>query len=310
MENHQLTTESINPNTQAIDHLSTSEILTIMNQEDRHIPDAIEKVIPAITKVVDAVVKVIKGGGRVFLVGAGTSGRLGILEAAECPPTFGVEPTLFQGVIAGGHEAIFHAIENAEDDRTQGGRDLEARGLTDRDAVIGIAASGRTPYVIGALEWAKKKHATTIALACNERSIIGQIADYKIEAIPGPEVISGSTRMKAGSTQKIILNMITTTAMIKTGKVYRNLMVDLHISNHKLKERAINILQLATGTDREVAAKALEASESHVKEAIVMLKKNVDFEKAKQLLKAAGGYVREAIEEEEGLPPNDHLAKT
>jgi N-acetylmuramic acid 6-phosphate etherase len=295
VENQFLTTESVNPDTKNIDHMTPTEILTIMNQEDKKITEAIARVIPEITKVVDAVVDTIKKGGHVFFVGAGTSGRLGVLEAAECPPTFGVGYDLFQAVIAGGKEAIYQAVESAEDDAGQGEKDLQACGLTSNDIVFGIAASGKTPYVIGALNLAKQIGARSVALTCNENSVIGQIADFKIEAVPGPEVISGSTRMKAGSTQKIILNMITTTSMIKVGKVYQNLMVDLHISNHKLNERAINMIQMTTGVSGAVAEETLKASRNNVKAAIVMIKNGVPYEEAIKQLEESDGFVRQAI---------------
>lgn len=298
MGDHRLTTESINPDTVNIDHMSPMEILTLMNKEDEKVIQAVKQVIPAIAEVVEAVVAAIKGGGRVFFVGAGTSGRMGVLEAAECPPTFGVSKELFQAVIAGGEEAVYQAVESAEDDSEQGKKDLQDRALSGKDVVIGIAASGKTPYVVGALEWAKRCGAKTVALACNERSVIGEIADYKIEAVPGPEVISGSTRMKAGTVQKLILNMITTTSMIKLGKVYRNLMVDLHISNRKLRERAINIIKMATGADDDTAREALKNSDNNVKAALVMIKNRVDYPQALKLLDEADGYVRLAIQED------------
>lgn len=299
MGNHSLTTESINPNTINIDYMATAEILATMNNEDRKIADAVQRVIPEIEKAVETVFQAIRNNGKIFLIGAGTSGRLGVLEAAECPPTFGVSDQLFQAVIAGGEKAIFKSVESAEDDERQGQRDLENRGLTDRDVVIGIAASGLTPYVIGAVNWAKRQGAKTIALTCNENSTVGKLTDIKIEVVPGPEVVTGSTRMKAGTAQKIVLNMITTTAMIKMGKVYRNLMVDLNISNKKLKERAVNILKMVTDTDDISANRALEDSQFNVKTAIVMLEKNVDYEVAKELLKTSDGYVRQAIDTKE-----------
>jgi len=295
---HRLTTESINPDTVNIDHMSPMEILTLMNKEDEKVIHAVKQVIPAIAEVVEAVVAAIKDGGRVFFVGAGTSGRMGVLEAAECPPTFGVSKELFQAVIAGGEEAVYQAVESAEDDSEQGKKDLQDRALSGKDVVIGIAASGKTPYVVGALEWAKRCGAKTVALACNEQSVIGEIADYKIEAVPGPEVISGSTRMKAGTVQKLILNMITTTSMIKLGKVYRNLMVDLHISNRKLRERAINIIKMATGADDDTAREALKNSNNNVKAALVMIKNLVDYPQALKQLDEADGYVRLAIQED------------
>ena len=291
-----LTTESINPNTVDIDNMTTLEMVSIINKEDRKVTEAIEKILPEITQAVDAVYEAIIEGGRVFLVGAGTSGRLGVLEAAELPPTYGIEPNLFQALIAGGEQAIFKSIESAEDNEDLGKKDLQIKGLHNSDIVIGIAASGRTPYVIGALQYAKQEKAKTIALTCNENSRIGSMADIKIEIVSGPEVISGSTRMKSGTAQKLVLNMITTSSMIKLGKVYQNLMIDLNISNAKLKKRAINILKTVTNTDEATANKALLASNFSVKKAIVMLKKQVDADVASKLLEKAEGYVRKAIQ--------------
>jgi N-acetylmuramic acid 6-phosphate etherase len=290
-----LVTESVNPATSNIDSLETADILKKINNEDRKITDAIEKVIPDITIVVDMVVESIKNDGRVFFIGAGTSGRLGVLEAVECPPTFSVDVDLFQAVMAGGYKAVYSAVESAEDNFEDGKNDLKSRGVTYKDVVIGIAASGKTPYVIGALEWAKKIGAKTVALTCNPDSVIGKIADYKIEAVPGPEVISGSTRMKAGTTQKMILNMITTTAMIKLGKVYQNLMVDLHISNQKLKERAINIIRRVTNAEPSLIEKTLELSRNNVKAAIVMIKNNVSYEEAVDQLNRNNGFIQKTI---------------
>ncbi|MFC4619202.1 N-acetylmuramic acid 6-phosphate etherase [Camelliibacillus cellulosilyticus] len=296
--NHSLTTESINPNTNNIDSLSTEGILTIMNQEDAKITTAIQDVLKEIENAVDLVFNAIKNGGHIFFVGAGTSGRLGVLEAAECPPTFGVSPELFQGIIAGGDNAVFKSVESAEDQEIQGMIDLEKRNVSDRDIVIGIAASGRTPYVIGALKWAKKNKVKTISVSCNRDSIIGGIADQKIEPVVGPEVISGSTRMKAGTATKMILNMITTAAMIKMGKVYKNLMVDLNVSNLKLRERAVHILENTTEVSEEKAREFLDAANYDVKTAIVMIKKGLDYKKAKSLLDHVNGYVRLAIDHE------------
>jgi N-acetylmuramic acid 6-phosphate etherase len=276
--------------------MTTLEMLSIINKEDRKVADAIENVLPEIAHAVDAVYEVIKGGGRVFFVGAGTSGRLGVLEAAELPPTYGVNPKLFQALIAGGERAIFKSVESAEDNEDQGKRDLENKELSDRDIVIGIAASGRTPYVIGAIKYANLLKTRTISLACNEDSIIGALAEIKIEVVPGPEVISGSTRMKAGTAQKLVLNMITTSSMIKLGKVYQNLMIDLNISNTKLRKRALNMLMMITNADEKAAKEALEASNLNVKKAIVMLKKQVDADNASRLLDDAEGYVRQAIQ--------------
>jgi len=294
--NHSLVTESINPNTVAIDSLGLSNILTLINEEDHKIADAVNEVMPSIEHAVDALYEVVRHGGKVFFVGAGTSGRLGVLEAAECPPTFGVSNQLFQAVIAGGEKAIFKSVESAEDDEFQGQKDLELRGLTPKDAVVGIAASGKTPYVIGALKYANDIKARTVALACNQDSKIGQLAGHKIEVVVGPEVISGSTRMKAGTATKLVLNMMTTTVMIKMGKVYQNLMVDLNVSNSKLKDRAISIVQIATQVDEERAAEVLKETGFDVKTAIVMLTRSIDINRAKQLIEQSNGFVRKAID--------------
>ena len=294
-ENKELITESINPDTIQIDQLAVKDILTLMNKEDRKVIEAVNKVLPNISDVVDIVVNAINNGGHIYFIGAGTSGRLGVLEAVECPPTFSVDVDLFQAVMAGGYKAVYSAVESAEDNFEDGKNDLKSRGVTYKDVVIGIAASGKTPYVIGALEWAKKIGAKTVALTCNPDSVIGKIADYKIEAVPGPEVISGSTRMKAGTTQKMILNMITTTAMIKLGKVYQNLMVDLHISNQKLKERAINIIRRVTNAEPSLIEKTLELSRNNVKAAIVMIKNNVSYEEAVDQLNRNNGFIQKTI---------------
>lgn len=293
--NYLLETEKINPNTVNIDQLDPLEILKIMNKEDEKVIYAIRSVLKDISAVVEIVVDSIKNGGHIFFVGAGTSGRLGVLEAVECPPTFSVDDDLFQAVMAGGYKAVYSAVESAEDNFEDGKEDIKSRGVTNKDIVVGIAASGKTPYVIGALEWAKKIGAKTVALTCNPNSVIGKIADYKIEAVPGPEVISGSTRMKAGTTQKMILNMITTTAMIKLGKVYQNLMVDLHISNQKLKERAINIIRRVTNAEPSLIEKTLELSRNNVKAAIVMIKNNVSYEEAVEQLNKNNGFIQKTI---------------
>ncbi|HET6872993.1 MAG TPA: N-acetylmuramic acid 6-phosphate etherase [Sporolactobacillaceae bacterium] len=295
MGSHSLTTESINPNTIEIDNMSTLEMLSTINKEDQYVAQAIENVLPSIAEAVDAVYEGIKEGGRVFFVGAGTSGRLGVLEAAELPPTYGVNPDFFQALIAGGERAVFKSVESAEDNEEQGAIDLLNKKLSGKDIVIGIAASGKTPYVIGAIKYANQINAKTISIACNSNSAIGYLANIKIEVVPGPEVISGSTRMKAGTAQKLVLNMITTSAMIRLGKVYQNLMIDLNISNNKLRERAVKMLMMITEVDEETARQALEASNLSVKKAIVMLKKQVSVERASELLDQNEGYVRQAI---------------
>ncbi|WEG14741.1 N-acetylmuramic acid 6-phosphate etherase [Pullulanibacillus sp. KACC 23026] len=292
---HSLITESVNTRTVDIDCMPTLEMVSAINKEDHLVAKAVERVLPNIADAVDTVFEGLKNQGRVFFVGAGTSGRLGVLEAAECPPTFGVTADLFQAVIAGGERAVFKSVESAEDDEGQGKRDLQTKSITKHDVVIGIAASGRTPYVVGALRYAKQQQAKTIAIACNDDSVIGKLADVKVEVVTGPEVISGSTRMKAGTAQKLVLNMITTSSMIKMGKVYQNLMVDLNISNKKLRERAVNMLKMLTNEADLVVNEALEAASLNVKAAIVMLKKHIDAVEASALLEEKEGFVRKTL---------------
>ncbi|MBY6273211.1 MAG: N-acetylmuramic acid 6-phosphate etherase, partial [Bacillaceae bacterium] len=243
----QLTTEKRNPNTMDIDQMSIKEILQIMNKEDQSVPIAINKEIDKIESAIQMVIDSFRRGGRLIYIGAGTSGRLGVLDAAECPPTFGTDPAMVQGIIAGGKEAFTRAVEGAEDNEQMGGDDLKAIRLTNLDTVVGIAASGRTPYVIGALKYAKSIGAKTVSISNNKNSIIGTLADVAIEVETGPEVLTGSTRLKAGTAQKLILNMISTVSMIGIGKVYKNLMVDVRPTNHKLIERSKRIIMEATG---------------------------------------------------------------
>lgn len=290
-----LTTELRNENSTGIDNMSTLDILTLINQEDMKVAEQVQKILPDIQKAVDVVAEAFKGGGRLFYVGAGTSGRVGIMDAVECPPTFSTPPELVQGVMAGGMGAIERAVEGAEDSEEIGGLDLEERNLTERDVVIGIAASGRTPYVIGAIKYANKIGASTVSLASNENAPISQEADIQLEVITGPEVITGSTRLKAATAHKMVLNMITSTAMIKIGKVYENLMVDLSVSNIKLKERAKSIVATITETSYEEAEHYLELSNLEVKPAIVMIKAGVTFAEATDYITQAEGFVREAI---------------
>jgi N-acetylmuramic acid 6-phosphate etherase len=237
-----------------------------------------------------------KSGGRLIYLGAGTSGRLGVLDAVECPPTFSTNPEMVQGIIAGGERAFLKAVEGAEDQPDLGVSDLKELGLTKHDTVIGIAASGRTPYVIGALRYARSIGAKTVALSCNKNAAISQEADQSIEVIVGPEVLTGSTRLKAGTAHKMILNMISTSSMILLGKAYENLMVDVHVSNQKLKERAIGIIRKITGVSYQQALETLEASDLQVKTAIVMIQTNTNKQKAEQLLAEANGYVKKAIQ--------------
>ncbi|MEM2507297.1 MAG: N-acetylmuramic acid 6-phosphate etherase [Candidatus Bathyarchaeia archaeon] len=297
MEN--LVTEQRNPASTDIDRKPTEEILKIINAEDKKVAYAVEKEIPKIAEAVDLIVDSIKKGGRLFFIGAGTSGRLGVMEAAEMPPTFGVNPELVQGIIAGGIEALYRSLEGVEDDRNAGVKDLLSRGFASKDVLVGISASGKTPYTVAALEFAKKMGAKTIGITCNLNSEIAKIADVTIEVIVGPEVITGSTRMKAGTAQKMVLNMLTTAIMVKLGKVYENLMVDLKAANEKLRERAKRIIMSATNVSYDEAEKAINAAQGNVKAAILMIKTKVSYEEALRLLEKSGGILRKAIEEQE-----------
>lgn len=297
--NKQLTlliTESQNKQTMKIDTASTKEILNVMNKEDQKVALAVQEVLPDVEVAVEFVSESFQKKGRLIYVGAGTSGRLGVLDAVECPPTFSTNPNQVQGLMAGGEKALVKAVEGAEDKEELGAADLQKIHLNERDTVIGIAASGRTPYVIGALRYAKSVKAKTVALSCNGNSLIGKEADHSIEVVVGPEVLTGSTRLKAASAHKMILNMISTAAMIKVGKAYENLMIDVHVSNEKLKERAIGIICEITGVSYEQASQTLEEANNEVKTAVVMIKTNEIYDTAKLLLNNAGGYVRKAIE--------------
>lgn len=290
-----LNTELQNPETVGIDTCTTEEILQKINKEDQQVPDVVNRQISSITKLVDEAFQSIQKGGRIFYVGAGTSGRLGILDASECPPTYGVSEELIQGVIAGGIPAVFKAQEGAEDSLGQAKRDLIEKGLSKKDMVIGVAASGRTPYVIGALEYAKSLGTGTGSICCVEQGEISQYADYPVEVVTGPEVVTGSTRMKAGTAQKLVLNMISTAVMIKSGKVFQNYMVDVQPTNEKLEKRARNIIKVITGVDDKRADTLFLASGKHVKTAIVMEICQISKEEAKQLLKHNGGHISKCI---------------
>lgn len=290
-----MTTERRNPRTMQLDTMSELEIVTAMNDEDARVPLAIAKKLPEIAQAARWAVEAFEQGGRLFYMGAGTSGRLGVLDAAECPPTFGVDPGMVVGLIAGGEKAFIKAVEGAEDSRELGRQDLEDHHLTQRDFVIGIAASGRTPYVLGGLAYAKEVGCRTAAIACNPGSAIGKAADLAIEVEVGPEVLTGSTRLKSGTAQKLILNMISTASMVRTGKVYQNLMVDVMQTNEKLHTRAENIVMDATGVERAEARRAIDAAGGSVKCAITMLLANCTAQEAKSRLEAAGGHVRTAI---------------
>ncbi|WP_342442272.1 N-acetylmuramic acid 6-phosphate etherase [Lysinibacillus sp. FSL K6-0075] len=291
-----LTTEGYHPDTTNLDLMSTSEIVKLMNEEDKKVPLAIAKVLPEIEQAITAVVHALKNGGRLFYVGAGTSGRIGLLDAVECPPTFSTSPKLVQAILAGGADAVMIAIEGAEDDLSLGEVELQKQQLTNRDVVIGIAASGRTPFVKGALIYAQELGAKTISLVSNAHSVISQHADIAIEVITGPEILTGSTRLKAATAHKQILNMITTTTMIKLGKVYKNLMVDVHASNFKLRERAKQIVCEVTGVSYSQAESVLEQTNFQVKLAIVLLLTNTTIEEAAELLVQSEGHVRRAVE--------------
>ncbi|GAA0371449.1 N-acetylmuramic acid 6-phosphate etherase [Alkalibacterium iburiense] len=288
-------TEKQNPNTMNLDRMSVKEALVVMNKEDKKVAEAIEEVIPEIEEAVQVIIRQLKKGGRLIYTGAGTSGRLGVLDAAECPPTFGTPKEQVIGLIAGGKRAFTEAIEGSEDSLEKGKEDLINLGLNENDVVVGLAASGRTPYVIGGLTYANERNVPTIAVACNKNSEIGQVASIAIEASPGPEVLTGSTRLKAGSTQKMILNMLSTISMVGIGKVYKNLMVDVQPTNKKLISRAENIVMKATDVDRETAKQKLEESDGKVKVAIIMILLDVDKETAVKKLEESEGHIRKAL---------------
>ncbi|MFP2769148.1 N-acetylmuramic acid 6-phosphate etherase [Oceanisphaera sp. KMM 10153] len=290
-----LTSEGRNPDTQHIDRQSTLEILATINTQDKQVPEAVAQVLPAIAAAVDIIVAAFRRGGRLIYTGAGTSGRLGVLDASECPPTFSVPEGMVVGLIAGGPQAMFRAQEGAEDSAEQGARDLQNIQLSVDDVVVGIAASGRTPYVLGSLHYARQLGATTVALACNGGSLIGQAADIAIEPEVGPEVITGSTRLKSGTAQKLVLNMLTTASMIRLGKVYQNLMVDLNASNLKLQARAQRIVMQATEVDEEAAALALQQADNEVKLAILMLLSGLDKAEARARLEQHQGILGNAV---------------
>ncbi len=290
-----MTTETRNPSTMELDQMTSLEIVTAMNREDALVPKAIENVLPQVAAVVDWAVASLRQGGRLFYMGAGTSGRLGVLDAAECPPTFGVSPDLVVGLIAGGDMAFLKAVEGAEDSFDLGRQDLIDHDLRPVDLVVGIAASGRTPYVLGGLAYAKEAGCHTVAISCNAGCDIGRAADLAVEVVVGPEVLTGSTRLKAGTAQKLILNMISTATMVGVGKVYQNLMVDVMQTNEKLHIRAENIVMAATGAERAEAKAAIAAADGSVKTAIVMILTGCDAPAAKARLETANGHVREAI---------------
>jgi N-acetylmuramic acid 6-phosphate etherase len=291
-----LATEQRNPRTTHIDTASVGEILRLINAEDKLVPVAVERELPAIAAAVELIVRALAGGGRLLYVGAGTSGRLGVVDAAECPPTFGTPPEQVEALIAGGREAVFRSQEGAEDDEVQAERDLDARAPGPGDVVCGIAASRRTPYVLAALRTARARGARTVYVTTNPQDTGGPPVDVAICPAVGPEVLMGSTRMKSGTAQKLVLNMLTTAAMIRLGKVYENMMVDLQLTNAKLRERALRILMIAAGAEYDRAGAALNAADGHVKTALVMLRLGLPADEARERLRRAGGFVRAALE--------------
>ncbi len=295
-----LKTESDNPASRRIDTLPTSAIVELINSEDARVATAVQAALPQVAQAVDVIARALSAGGRLFYIGAGTSGRLGVLDAVECVPTFSAPPDLVQGIIAGGDTALTQAVEGAEDDPAQARRDLQARGVTATDVLCGIAASGRTPYVVGALTYARELGAATIAISCNPQSPIGALAAVSISVDLGPEIISGSTRMKAGSAQKMILNILSTAAMIRLGKVYGNLMVDVKVTNQKLAERARRLVRRLAGLDEDQAERLLVLANNEVKTAVVMHMMQVDAEAARELLAGAGGRLRTVIGDIDG----------
>jgi N-acetylmuramic acid 6-phosphate etherase len=291
-----LVSESRNPATMQIDLMPTAQILSAINAEDAHVHEAVRAVLPEIARAVDRIVEAFRKGGRLIYIGAGTSGRLGVLDASECPPTFGVPHEMVVGIIAGGDIALRFPVEGAEDDHAQGRRDLEAVAASADDVIVGIAVSGRTPYVIGALEHARSIGATAVALSCNPGSAIATIADIAISPVVGPEVLTGSTRLKSGTAQKLVLNMLSTASMIRIGKTFQNLMVDVTASNEKLLARAARIVMQATGCTEQQAEAALAATDQDVKLAILIQMTGLDVTAARNALRAADGFLRRAIE--------------
>ncbi|ELY3856255.1 N-acetylmuramic acid 6-phosphate etherase [Providencia rettgeri] len=290
-----MVTESRNAASTHIDQLPTLQMLQVINNEDKQVPLAVEKVLPEIAQLVDKVAEAFLNGGRLIYSGAGTSGRLGILDASECPPTYGTPHEQVVGLIAGGHQAIFRAVENAEDKPELGEQDLKNIQFNEKDILVGIAASGRTPYVLGALAYANKIGATTAAISCNPNSPIANAADIAITPVVGAEVVTGSSRMKAGTAQKLVLNMITTGAMIRIGKVFGNLMVDVEATNAKLIERQTKIVMEATDCDRATAETALQQCDRHCKTAILMVLTGLNADDARQLLSDNHGFIRTAL---------------
>ena len=290
-----LITEQRNPNSMNVDSLSALEIVQLMNQEDKQVPLAIEKCLPQIAQAVECIVAAFQQGGRLVYIGAGTSGRLGVLDASECPPTFGVSPEMVKGIIAGGERALRHPIEGAEDSKAQAVVDLQTIHFSSKDVLVGIAASGRTPYVIGALEYAKSLGSVTVSIASNPNSAMANIVDIAIDTVVGPEVLTGSSRLKSGTAQKLVLNMLTTASMILMGKCYQNLMVDVQASNEKLKARAIHIVMQATDCDKALAEETLKQADQNAKLAIMMILSGLDRAQAEALLEKHQGKLQLAL---------------
>ena len=290
-----LITEQRNLNSMHVDSLSALEIVQLMNQEDKQVPLAIEKCLPQIAQAVECIVAAFQQGGRLVYIGAGTSGRLGVLDASECPPTFGVSPEMVKGIIAGGERALRHPIEGAEDSKEQAVIDLQTIQFSSKDVLVGIAASGRTPYVIGALEYAKSLGSVTVSIASNPNSAMANIVDIAIDTVVGPEVLTGSSRLKSGTAQKLVLNMLTTASMILMGKCYQNLMVDVQASNEKLKARAIRIVMQATDCDKALAEETLKQADQNAKLAIMMILSGLDRAQAEALLEKHQGKLQLAL---------------
>ena len=290
-----LITEQRNPNSMHVDSLSALEIVQLMNKEDKQVPLAIEKCLPQIAQAVECIVAAFQQGGRLVYIGAGTSGRLGVLDASECPPTFGVSPEMVKGIIAGGERALRHPIEGAEDSKTHAVVDLQTIQFSSKDVLVGIAASGRTPYVIGALEYAKSLGSVTVSIASNPNSAMANIVDIAIDTVVGPEVLTGSSRLKSGTAQKLVLNMLTTASMILMGKCYQNLMVDVQASNEKLKARAIRIVMQATDCDKALAEETLKQADQNAKLAIMMILSGLDRAQAEALLEQHHGKLQLAL---------------
>lgn len=290
-----LETEQVNPDTLNIDRMSTLQMMSVINGEDEKVAAAVGRVLPEIAAAVDTITAAFMAGGRLVYIGAGTSGRMGVLDASECPPTYGVPASMVVGIIAGGERALRFPIEGAEDDAEAGKRDLEAISFAKEDVLVGIAASGRTPYVMGALQYAAGLGAVTAALSCVEGAALSPLANIAIEVPVGPEVIGGSTRMKAGTAQKLVLNMLSTGSMVKIGKVYGNMMIDVVATNEKLMERALRITQMASGATREEARTALEQAGNSAKLAVYMLKTKSTAEQAREALQASAGHLEEAL---------------